>query len=178
MAYGLLTGSQLFGTDPESYFLDMMEVMEKQRSRKNRKSTKQPVDKEKGPYAVREAGTGRYLLPSNTRLKDVLVHQKKGRDYIIVANPPRMDDGVTDEVLIETISRQAPSHHEYTLPDRAIDPVIDRATEVIGDRQEAMRWLGTPVRGLDFATPISLLATEEGQMRVNDILGQMEHGIW
>ena len=64
------------------------------------------------------------------------------------------------------------------LLDGTIDPIIDRATEVIGDRQEAMRWLGAPVRGLDFATPISLLATAEGQMRVNDILGQMEHGIW
>jgi uncharacterized protein (DUF2384 family) len=67
---------------------------------------------------------------------------------------------------------------ERALPDSAIDAIIDRATEVIGDRQEAMRWLGTPVCGLDFATPISLLGTEEGQIRVTDILGQMEHGIW
>jgi hypothetical protein len=41
-----------------------------------------------------------------------------------------------------------------------------------------MRWLGMPVRGLAFATPISLLGTEEGARRVSDILGQMEHGIW
>jgi putative toxin-antitoxin system antitoxin component (TIGR02293 family) len=67
---------------------------------------------------------------------------------------------------------------QRSLSDGAIDPIIARATEVIGDRQEAMRWLGAPVRGLDFATPISLLATEEGQLRVNDILSQMEHGIW
>jgi hypothetical protein len=59
-----------------------------------------------------------------------------------------------------------------------LTPIINRVTDIIGDRQEAMRWLGTPVRGLDFATPISLLGTEEGEMRVNDILGQMEHGIW
>jgi uncharacterized protein (DUF2384 family) len=55
---------------------------------------------------------------------------------------------------------------------------VSRATDVIGDRDQAMRWLGTPVRGLDFATPISLLGTEEGARRVDDILGQMEHGIW
>lgn len=60
----------------------------------------------------------------------------------------------------------------------AIDPIINCATEVIGDREEALRWLRTPVRELDFATPTSLLATEEGQLRVNDLLGQMEHGIW
>jgi len=63
-------------------------------------------------------------------------------------------------------------------PDGIVEPIIERATEVLGTRQDAMRWLGTPVRGLAFATPISLLGTEEGARRVNDVLGQMEHGIW
>jgi putative toxin-antitoxin system antitoxin component (TIGR02293 family) len=59
-----------------------------------------------------------------------------------------------------------------------IERILLRATEVIGNRQKAMRWLGTPVRGLGFATPISLLGTEVGKEQVTDILGQMEHGIW
>ena len=50
--------------------------------------------------------------------------------------------------------------------------------EILGSREDGMRWLGTPVRGLDFATPISLLGTKEGSERVNDVLGQMEHGVW
>jgi uncharacterized protein (DUF2384 family) len=41
-----------------------------------------------------------------------------------------------------------------------------------------MRWLGTPVRALNFATPISILGTEDGIERVSDVLGQMEYGIW
>lgn len=41
-----------------------------------------------------------------------------------------------------------------------------------------MRWLGSPVRALDFATPISILGSKEGVKRVNDVLGQMEHGVW
>ena len=127
---------------------------------------------------MRDAGTGRVLLPSNMRLKDVLVHLRKRGDYVIVANPFREGDEVIEDISIETIPWQAVSDRERALSDSAIDPIIDRATEVIGDRQEAMRWLGAPIRGLDFATPISLLGTEEGQMRVNDILGQMEHGIW
>jgi len=48
----------------------------------------------------------------------------------------------------------------------------------MGDRQEAMHWLGTPVRALNFATPISLLARADGLGQVMDLLGQMEHGIW
>jgi putative toxin-antitoxin system antitoxin component (TIGR02293 family) len=63
-------------------------------------------------------------------------------------------------------------------PQLALESVINRAAQVIGDRDEAMRWLGTPVRALDYATPISLLATREGVTRVEDVLGQMEHGVW
>jgi hypothetical protein len=59
-----------------------------------------------------------------------------------------------------------------------IDEMIAKATEVIGSRDEAMRWLGTPVRALNFATPISILGTKDGVGRVNDVLGQMEYGIW
>ncbi|MDX2150299.1 MAG: antitoxin Xre/MbcA/ParS toxin-binding domain-containing protein [Bryobacteraceae bacterium] len=65
-----------------------------------------------------------------------------------------------------------------TSSDAALNSVINRAIEVIGDREEAMRWLGTPVRALDYVTPISLLGTEEGTTRVEDVLGQMEHGVW
>jgi putative toxin-antitoxin system antitoxin component (TIGR02293 family) len=56
-------------------------------------------------------------------------------------------------------------------PHLALESVIDRATEVIGNREEAMRWLGTPVRALDDATPISPLGTREGATRVDDVLG-------
>lgn len=62
--------------------------------------------------------------------------------------------------------------------EQVVQEVITRASEVLGDRDEALRWLGIPVRGLDFATPISLLGSAQGLGRVLDILGQMEHGIW
>ena len=59
-----------------------------------------------------------------------------------------------------------------------VEAIMGRANDVLGSSDAAMRWLGTPVRALDFATPISLLASEEGAQRVNDVLGQMEHGVW
>ncbi len=61
---------------------------------------------------------------------------------------------------------------------KVLDQTILRATEVLGNRDEAMRWLGTPVRALDYATPISISGTKEGIDRVNHVLGQMEYGIW
>jgi putative toxin-antitoxin system antitoxin component (TIGR02293 family) len=62
--------------------------------------------------------------------------------------------------------------------EQTLASVIDRATTVIGDRDAAMRWLGTPVRALDFATPISVLGSAKGVARVKDVLGQIEHGVW
>ena len=52
-----------------------------------------------------------------------------------------------------------------------------RATEVLGDRPSAMRWLGTPVRDLDYATPISLLHNAKGREAVLSVLGRLEHGV-
>ncbi len=55
--------------------------------------------------------------------------------------------------------------------------VIARTVEVIGDRSEALRWMGTPVRALDYATPISLVATAKGRQAVITVLGRLEHGV-
>jgi putative toxin-antitoxin system antitoxin component (TIGR02293 family) len=55
--------------------------------------------------------------------------------------------------------------------------VIGRATEVIGDRSEALRWLGTPVHALAYATPVSLLGNREGCNRVLAVLDQLEYGV-
>ena len=63
-------------------------------------------------------------------------------------------------------------------PERRIDKIINRAAEVLGNRNEAMRWIGNPVRALNFATPISVLGTKQGTKRVKDVLGQMESGVW
>ena len=54
---------------------------------------------------------------------------------------------------------------------------MDRAIEVIGDRDEAMRWMGMPVRALDYATPVSLLGTARGRRAVLVILSRLEHGV-
>jgi putative toxin-antitoxin system antitoxin component (TIGR02293 family) len=55
--------------------------------------------------------------------------------------------------------------------------VIQRAVEVMGDEPEAMRWLSTPTRALDYATPVSLLHTQEGIESVLVAMGRFEHGV-
>src|ERR1700722_6931068 len=55
---------------------------------------------------------------------------------------------------------------------------VARATEVFGDEEAALRWLGTPVAALDYATPLSCLGSHQGATQVNDVLTQIEHGVW
>jgi putative toxin-antitoxin system antitoxin component (TIGR02293 family) len=65
---------------------------------------------------------------------------------------------------------------EQTIPDDEA-AVINRAVEVIGDKRDAMRWMGTPIRALDYATPVSLLSTRKGRQTVTEVLGRLEHGV-
>lgn len=59
----------------------------------------------------------------------------------------------------------------------SIDVVIERAIDVIGDRDEALRWLGTPVRALGYATPIAVMSRPEGKIAVLRTLSRLEHGV-
>ncbi len=69
-----------------------------------------------------------------------------------------------------------PEETELT-EDSVLAKVMQRALEVIGDREQALRWMGTPVRALGYATPISMLSTVPGEQEVLTVLGRLEHGI-
>ncbi len=74
--------------------------------------------------------------------------------------------------------KRAPVHQEQSLKITiAESSVVDRAIEVIGDKNDALGWMGTPVRDLDYATPVSLLATAKGRAAVLVVLGRLEHGV-
>lgn len=52
------------------------------------------------------------------------------------------------------------------------------AEEALGDRQKAARWLQKPNRALGGEVPLSLLDTDAGTQRVEEILGRIAHGIY
>jgi|KBSMisStandDraft_5_1062788.scaffolds.fasta_scaffold1441946_1 hypothetical protein len=60
---------------------------------------------------------------------------------------------------------------------KVVSKVLKRATEVIGDQESSMRWMGTPIQALNYATPISLLHNSDGEAAVLRVLGQLEHGV-
>ena len=90
----------------------------------------------------------RLLVPRDFKVAADLLPRRKSETAVLKANPEELTKAVA------------------------------RATEVFGDEEAAFRWFGTPVAALDYATPISCLGTHQGAMRVNDVLTQIEHGVW
>jgi putative toxin-antitoxin system antitoxin component (TIGR02293 family) len=52
------------------------------------------------------------------------------------------------------------------------------AEEVFGDRERALRWLRKPKQRFELRTPIDLLATEVGARLVEEMLLQVDHGVF
>jgi putative toxin-antitoxin system antitoxin component (TIGR02293 family) len=53
-----------------------------------------------------------------------------------------------------------------------------QASEVLGGREQAERWLHTPNRALSGQMPLELLDTDLGSRQVEEILGRIEHGVF
>ncbi len=60
----------------------------------------------------------------------------------------------------------------------AIVSVTARAMEVLGSRENALRWLRTPMPALRGETPLSVLDSASGIHEVENILGRIEQGVW
>lgn len=47
-----------------------------------------------------------------------------------------------------------------------------------GDREQAVDWLSSPVRGLGERRPVDMLATSAEAKAVLDLIGRLEHGVF
>ena len=56
--------------------------------------------------------------------------------------------------------------------------VFAQAVEMIGDRDNAVAWLGTPNRALGGERPFDQLDTDMGARMVEDLLGRIAHGVY
>ncbi len=56
--------------------------------------------------------------------------------------------------------------------------VLATATEVLGDRDKARRWVVGANRALGMVAPLTLLDTDIGASEVFDELGRIEHGVY
>jgi putative toxin-antitoxin system antitoxin component (TIGR02293 family) len=56
--------------------------------------------------------------------------------------------------------------------------VYDQAVEVLGDKEKALYWLSEPKRRFDGRTPIQMLRTDLGGRMVEEMLGQIQYGMF
>jgi len=56
--------------------------------------------------------------------------------------------------------------------------ISNLAETVFGDREKALRWLGNPKRALNGNTPLSCLTDETGEQTVQDLLYQIDYGVY
>ena len=64
--------------------------------------------------------------------------------------------------------------------DRAVRVarIIAQAQSVFADREGAFEWLRTPDDRLDSRTPLSMLRTESGGRLIEEMLGQIDEGVY
>ncbi len=56
--------------------------------------------------------------------------------------------------------------------------IYAHAVDMIGDRDKAIEWLGTPNRALGGERPLDQLDTDTGARMVEDILGRIAYGVY
>lgn len=56
--------------------------------------------------------------------------------------------------------------------------IAAETARILGSEEKAARWLHETNRALGNETPLSLLDTEIGARRVEDLLGRIEHGVF
>lgn len=62
-------------------------------------------------------------------------------------------------------------------PDQ-LDRVTSSVEKVYGSRERAQQWLNRPNPRLDGRAPITLLDTDNGMQRVEELLGQIDEGFF
>ena len=56
--------------------------------------------------------------------------------------------------------------------------IFDHAVSVLGDKEKSLHWLNEPKRRFDGRTPVQMLRTELGGRMVEEMLGQIEYGMF
>ena len=59
-----------------------------------------------------------------------------------------------------------------------LESILKLGKKVLGSNEELNRWLHSPVFSLDGKKPVDMIKTESGRRRVEEVLHQIEYGIY
>lgn len=82
-----------------------------------------------------------------------------------------------------TVQRRKDAPNKLLTPEQSgrtwkFAEVFAKAAEVLGSEEEAQRWLEEPAMALDRRRPIDLLASPAGTELVENLLVQLEYGVY
>jgi len=83
--------------------------------------------------------------------------------------------GIPTRTLARRTDRFKPDESERLL---RVGSVVQKAVDVLEDRQSARRWMTQPKRALGGLTPLRCCDTEIGAREVEGLLGRIEHGVF
>ena len=89
-------------------------------------------------------------------------------------------DVATKTITRWTKSKKSGSKLSAQKKDRlaVLESILKLGKKVLGSNEELNRWLHSPVFSLDGNKPVDMIKTESGRRRVEEVLHQIEYGIY
>jgi putative toxin-antitoxin system antitoxin component (TIGR02293 family) len=85
---------------------------------------------------------------------------------------------VPRRTLAHRIAKHQPLSKDESDKAVRVARITAMAEQVFGEPERAWRWLRKPKRRFGGKTPVEMLATEAGARLVEEMIGQIEHGIF
>jgi putative toxin-antitoxin system antitoxin component (TIGR02293 family) len=118
----------------------------------------------------RDAATGQFIMLSPKDIKTTWAARFAGDELDVLVIPKR------------TLARRNANHEELSPEetDKALRlaRIATEADRVFANIKKADLWLRTPLQRLSGQTPLALLKSEAGALLVEEILGQIDHGMF
>ena len=137
--------------------------------------------------SLTEALGGRKVFPKALRNENEMVRNIRLGLPIAAVDALIEGFGLTNDELAAILGISVSTMKRRHQQDRLTAPVSDRlyrvakivtlATQTLGNREKATRWLHKPNRSLNGDTPISRLDTMIGFSQVEQTLLRIEHGL-
>ena len=81
-----------------------------------------------------------------------------------------------EEKPLEVVNREAVEMAANTY-NRRLSAIREKAHRVFGNPEKSDRWMRKPNSALSGQTPLELLTSETGARTVDELLGQIDHGM-
>jgi putative toxin-antitoxin system antitoxin component (TIGR02293 family) len=85
---------------------------------------------------------------------------------------------VPRRTLAHRIAKHQPLSRDESDKAVRVARITAMAEQVFGEPERAWRWLRKPKRRFDGKTPVEMLTTEAGARLVEEMIGQIDHGVF